>query len=127
MRQHDLVPGREQDEQEHDLRGETRTRTTSASRKKEHVVSYGSHYHPRLLTRGPKSAQPRVATMVRTILEQPGSASVRARHTQVSTALGAKSRHAAAHLDEARDDVPAVPAFPAKSEDRCGAIIPGSA
>jgi transposase-like protein len=49
---------------------------------------------------------------VRTIFEQPGAASVRAQHARVVTALEAKFPAAAAHLDEARDDILAFTAFP---------------
>ncbi len=48
----------------------------------------------------PKSAQPWIATLVRTISGQPDAASVRAQHAQVVTALEAKFPAAAAHLDE---------------------------
>ena len=72
-----------------------------------------THYHRNLLTRVPKSAQPWVSTLVRTIFEQPDPASVRAQHGQVVTALEAKLPAApAAHLDEARDDILAFTAFP---------------
>ena len=71
-----------------------------------------THYHRNLLTKVPKSAQPWVSTLVRTIFEQPDAASVRAQHAQVVTALEAKFPQAAAHLDEARDDVLAFTAFP---------------
>ena len=71
-----------------------------------------AHYHRNLLTRVPKSAQPRVSTLVRTIFEQPDAASVRAQHAQAVTALEAKFPQAAAHLDEARDDILAFTAFP---------------
>jgi putative transposase len=60
----------------------------------------------------PKTAQPWVSTLVRTIFEQPGAASVRAQHAQVVAALEAKLPAAAAHLDEARDDILAFTAFP---------------
>ena len=70
------------------------------------------HYHRNLLTRVPKSAQPWVSTLVRTIFEQPDAASVRAQHGQVVAALEAKLPAAAAHLDEARDDILAFTAFP---------------
>jgi len=53
-----------------------------------------------------------VSTLVRTIFEQPDAASVRAQHGQVVTALEAKFPAAAAHLDEARDDILAFAAFP---------------
>jgi transposase-like protein len=71
-----------------------------------------THYHRNLLTKVPKSAQPWVSTLVRTIFEQPDAASVRAQHTQVVTALEAKFPQAAFHLDEARDDILAFTAFP---------------
>jgi transposase-like protein len=71
-----------------------------------------THYHRNLLTRVPKTAQPWVSTLVRTIFEQPDTASVRAQHAQVVTALEAKFPRAAAHLDEARDDILAFTAFP---------------
>ncbi len=71
-----------------------------------------THYHRNLLTKVPKSAQPWVSTLVRTIFEQPDAASVRAQHAQVVTALEAKFPAAASHLDEARDDILAFTAFP---------------
>src|SRR6202008_671867 len=61
-----------------------------------------THYHRNLLTRVPKSAQPWVSTLVRTIFEQPGPASVRAQHAQVVAALEAKLPAAAPHLDDPR-------------------------
>ena len=71
-----------------------------------------THYHRNLLTQVPKTAQPWVSTLVRTISGQPDPASVRAQHAQVVQALEAKLPAAAAHLDEARDDVLAFTAFP---------------
>ena len=71
-----------------------------------------THYHRNLLTRVPKTAQPWFSTLVRTIFEQPDPASVRAQHRQVVGALEAKLPAAAAHLDEARDDILAFTAFP---------------
>jgi transposase-like protein len=71
-----------------------------------------THYHRNLLTRVPKSAQPWVSTLVRTIFEQPDAASVRAQHAQVVQALEAKLPQAAEHLDSARDDILAFTAFP---------------
>jgi transposase-like protein len=58
------------------------------------------------------------------IFEQPDAASVRAQHAQVVTALEAKFPAAAAHLDEARDDILAFTGFPREICARCGAIIP---
>jgi len=63
-----------------------------------------AHYSRNLATRVPKSAQPWVSTLVRTIFEQPDAASVRAQHAQVVAALEAKFPAAAEHLDDARDD-----------------------
>jgi putative transposase len=80
--------------------------------RKQHVESLRLHYARNLATKVPKSAQPWVATLVRTIFEQPDAASVRAQHAQVVTALEAKFPAAAAHLDEARDDILAFTAFP---------------
>jgi putative transposase len=60
----------------------------------------------------PKTAQPWVSTLVRTIFEQPDAASVRAQHAQVVAALEAKFPAAAAHLDQAREDILAFAAFP---------------
>jgi putative transposase len=70
-----------------------------------------THYHRNLLVRVPKSAQPWVSTLVRTIFEQPGAASVKTQHAQVVQALEVKFP-AAAHLDEARDDILAFTPFP---------------
>ncbi len=71
-----------------------------------------THYHRNLLTKVPKTAQPWVSTLVRTISGQPGPASVRAQHAHVVAALEAKLPAAATHLDEARDDILAFTAFP---------------
>ncbi len=71
-----------------------------------------ARYARNLATKVPKTAQPWVATLVHTISGQPDAASVRARHAQVVTALEAKFPAAAAHLDEAREDILAFTAFP---------------
>ena len=71
-----------------------------------------THYHRNLLTRVPKSAQPWVSTLVRTIFEQPDAASVRAQHRHVAGALEARFPQAATHLDEAGPDILAFAAFP---------------
>jgi transposase-like protein len=71
-----------------------------------------THYHRNLLTRVPRSAQPWVSTLVRTIFEQPSAKAVHAQHRQVVQALEAKFPAAAEHLDDARDDIPAFAAFP---------------
>ena len=92
---------------------------------------------------GTQVAQPWVSTLVRTIFEQPDAASVQARHGQAVAALEAKLPQAAAHLDQARDDILAFTAFPRglaadlagqpagaaeqgdPQEDRCGRHLPG--
>lgn len=71
-----------------------------------------THYHRNLSTKVPKSAQPWVSTLVRTIFEQPDAASVFAQHRHVVEALEAKFPAAAGHLDDARDDILAFTAFP---------------
>ena len=71
-----------------------------------------THYLRNLLTKVPKSAQPWVATMVRTIFDQPDADAVRAQHARVVEALEARFPDAAAHLDDARDDLLAFTAFP---------------
>ena len=71
-----------------------------------------THYARNLLCRVPKSAQPWVATMLRTVFEQPDAASVYAQHRHVVEVLEAKYPVAAEHLDQARDDILAFTAFP---------------
>jgi putative transposase len=60
----------------------------------------------------PKSAQPWVATMVRTVFDQPDTASVHAQFARVVDAIEAKFPDAATHLDDARDDLLAFTGFP---------------
>jgi putative transposase len=60
----------------------------------------------------PKSAQPWVATMVRTIFDQPDAAAVRDQFGRVVDAIGARFPDAATHLDDARDDLLAFATFP---------------
>ena len=69
-----------------------------------------THCHRNLLAKVPKTARPWVSALVRTIFEQPGAASARARHAQVAAAP--EGRLPAADLDEARDDILAFTAFP---------------
>jgi transposase-like protein len=65
-----------------------------------------------LLTKVPKSAQPWVATMVRTIFDQPDAASVRDQFGRVVDTIAAKFPDAATHLDDARDELLAFAGFP---------------
>ncbi|GAA2906851.1 IS256-like element IS1081 family transposase [Streptosporangium fragile] len=71
-----------------------------------------THYLRNLLTTVPKSAQPWVATLVRTIFDQPTAEAVRAQHTWVVDALEAKYPAAATHLEAAREELLAFAAFP---------------
>ena len=87
-----------------------------------------THYHRNLLTKVPKSAQPWVSTLVRTMFEQPDAASVRAQHAQVVTALEAKfpAPPPRTWTRPARTSWP-LPPSPARSGARSGAITPRSA
>jgi transposase-like protein len=60
----------------------------------------------------PKSAAPWVAAMLRTVFEQPDTASVRAQMAQVISALDEKFPKAAEHLENAREDLLAFAAYP---------------
>ncbi|MBX6765903.1 MAG: IS256 family transposase [Actinomadura rubrobrunea] len=71
-----------------------------------------THYLRNLVTKVPRSAQPWVATLVRTIFDQPAAEEVHAQHARVVASLEAKHPDAAQHLDEARDDLLAFTAFP---------------
>jgi putative transposase len=71
-----------------------------------------THYLRNLLTKVPKSAQPWVATLVRTIFDQPAAEEVKAQHARVVDSLEAKHPDAAMHLDQAKDDLLAFTAFP---------------
>ncbi|MEU0568830.1 IS256 family transposase, partial [Nonomuraea sp. NPDC005983] len=71
-----------------------------------------THYLRNLLTCVPKSAQPWVATLVRTIFDQPTAEQVRTQHAWVIDALETKYPAACEHLDAAREDLLAFAAFP---------------
>jgi putative transposase len=71
-----------------------------------------THYLRNLLTRVPKSAQPHVATQVRTIFDQADADAVTAQYDRVIHALEPKYRDAAEHLDAARGDLLAFTAYP---------------
>jgi transposase-like protein len=71
-----------------------------------------THYLRNLLSRVPKSAQPHVATQVRTIFDQADADAVRAQYDRVVDALSGKYPDAAAHLDDARDELLAFTAYP---------------
>jgi hypothetical protein len=65
-----------------------------------------------LACRVPKSAQPWVLTLLRTIFDQPDAAQVHAQFDRVVDALSEKFPDAAEHLDTARADLLAFTAFP---------------
>jgi putative transposase len=71
-----------------------------------------THYLRNLLTRVPKSAQPHVATQVRTIFDQADDDAVHAQYDRVIDALEPKYRDAAEHLEAARADLLAFTAYP---------------
>jgi putative transposase len=60
----------------------------------------------------PKSAQPWVLTLLRTIFDQPDAAQVHAQFDRVVDALAEKFPDAAEHLDNARADLLAFAAYP---------------
>lgn len=71
-----------------------------------------THFMRNLLTRVPKSAQPFVATLVRSTFAQPDAASVREQHARVVAQRGERFPAAAELLEEAGSDVLAFAAFP---------------
>jgi putative transposase len=71
-----------------------------------------THYLRNLLAKVPKTAQPWVATLVRTVFDQPDADAVRAQFARVVTTIEAKFPTAAEHLDAARDDLLAFTGFP---------------
>jgi putative transposase len=64
------------------------------------------------LTKVPKSAQPHVATQVRTIFDQADADAVHTQFDRVVTALADKYPDAAEHLDAARAELLAFTAYP---------------
>ncbi|HEX2300145.1 MAG TPA: IS256 family transposase [Pseudonocardiaceae bacterium] len=71
-----------------------------------------THYARNLVTRVPKSAQPWVLTLLRTVFDQPDADQVHAQFTRVVQALEAKFPAAAEHLAAAQADLLAFTAFP---------------
>ena len=71
-----------------------------------------THYLRNLLTKVPRSAQPHVATQVRTIFDQADTDAVTAQYDRVVDALAARYREAAEHLEAARADLLAFTAYP---------------
>ena len=71
-----------------------------------------THFMRNLLTRVPKSAQPFVATMVRTVFAQPSAAEVAAQLGRVTEQLAEGFPQVAVMLEDAAPDVTAFAAFP---------------
>src|ERR671910_725350 len=71
-----------------------------------------THYMRDLLAVTPKSQQPWVATMVRTIFDQPDAAAVHAQYDRVLDALSQKLPDVGEHLDTTRADLLAFSTFP---------------
>ncbi|GAA1530826.1 hypothetical protein GCM10009827_055650 [Dactylosporangium maewongense] len=71
-----------------------------------------THYLRNLLSKVPKTAQPWVATLVRTIFDQPDADTVRAQYTRAVTAIGERFPAAAEHLHDAREELLAFTEFP---------------
>src|SRR5690348_7153055 len=71
-----------------------------------------THYLRNLLAKVPKSAQPWVATLVRTIFDQPDTDTVKAQYSRAVAAIAERFPDAADHLDDARDELLAFTAFP---------------
>jgi putative transposase len=71
-----------------------------------------THYARNLATKVPKSAQPWVLTLLRTVFDQPDADQVAAQFTRVVEALQAKFPAAAEHLAAAEGDLLAFTTFP---------------
>lgn len=71
-----------------------------------------THYARNLMNQVPKSAQPWVATLLRTVFEQPDEQAVRTQMASVISALDEKFPKAAEHLERAREDLLAFAAYP---------------
>jgi putative transposase len=71
-----------------------------------------THYTANLLTKVPKSAAGLVATLVRSIFDQPDAEHVAAQHALVVTELQRRFPAAAEHLAEAKEEILAFTAFP---------------
>jgi putative transposase len=78
-----------------------------------------THFMRNLLTKVPKASQSMVATLVRTIFEQPDAEQVWAQHARVVDQLEGRFADAAAMLVDAGPDILAFTAFPV---EHCSAI-----
>jgi putative transposase len=79
-----------------------------------------TYYLRNLLAKSPTTAQPWVATLVRTVVDQPDTDALRAQFTRVLDMVGERFPDAAEHLDDARDDLLAFTAFPPRCGGRSG-------
>lgn len=71
-----------------------------------------THYARNLINQVPKSAAPWVATLLRTVFEQPDEQAVRAQIATVIAALDERFPKAAEHLEHAREELLAFAAYP---------------
>jgi transposase-like protein len=71
-----------------------------------------THFMRNLLARVPRSAQGAVATMVRSIFEQPDAEEVWKQHARIVEQLRGRFEHAAEMLEEAASEILAFTAFP---------------
>ena len=71
-----------------------------------------THFMTNLLTRVPKRVQPWVATMVRSIYQQPSAEEVRSQHERVVVQLQERFPQAASMLDDAGADILSFTSFP---------------
>ena len=71
-----------------------------------------THFMTNLLSKVPKRAQPWVATMIRTIYQQPSPEEVHAQHQRVVAQLEERFPEVAGRLEEAGPDILAFTAFP---------------
>jgi transposase-like protein len=71
-----------------------------------------THFMTNLLSRVPRSAQPAVATLVRTIYQQPAAEDVWAQHARVVEQMRPRFPDAATLLLDAASDIRAFAAFP---------------
>ena len=79
-----------------------------------------THFMTNLLSRVPRRAQPWVATMVRTIYQQPSPEEVHAQHARMVGMLDERFPQAAELLADVGPDILAFPAFPVATGGRSG-------
>ena len=71
-----------------------------------------THYAANLMSATPKASWPWVKTLLHSVYDQPGAASVHARYDRLIDAIDSKLPKVAGHLDAARADVLAFTGFP---------------